>query len=250
MVDAPITEVSGVCIVDGWVLIIGDAKPILAAAAWTPDLTADWTTIDVSALPGAPKGVGQFEAVEYVSGTVAAVLCEDPPLLIAVDVAAREVVGHWDLKVDLKGLRKKWKKDPNSRGEGLVFGPDRVFIVKEKKPAAIIEFGPPGAESTGMPEPGTWEPFAGGELHAIRHRILDFDDVSDATVVDGAVWLLSDQERLLVDVAEGKSYRLPKHIAKPEGVARTPDGRWLIAEDNKSGKRSLHLVEDDELRPR
>lgn len=249
MIDAPIKEVSGVCIADGWVIIIGDDAPVLAAAPWTPDLSAPWTLIDVAALPGAPKGTGQFEAVEHLSGATVGVLCEDPPLLLAVDLTAREVIGHWELVVDLRGLRKKWRKDAGSRGEGMVFGPDRVFVVKEKKPAAIIEFGPPGADSAGTPRPGAWEVAPGTELHAVRHRELDFDDISDATVADGRVWLVSDQERLLIDVTNERTWRLPKHIKKPEGLARTPDGRWLVASDNKSGKRSLHLVRDEELRP-
>ena len=129
----------------------------------------------------------------------------------------------------------------------MVFGPDRVFVAKEKKPAAIIEFGPPGASSAGIARPGEWTIEPGTRLHAIRHRKLDYDDISDATVADGRVWLLSDQERLLIEFPTGRSWRLPKSIEKPEGVARTPDGRWLIASDTKSGRRSLHLVADEDL---
>jgi hypothetical protein len=250
VVDAPIAEVSGACIVADWVLLVGDRDPVLALAPWTGDLSAPWDLIDISELPGAPKGVGQFEAVEHIGGTVAGVLCEDPALLLAVDVAARRVIGHWRLRVDLPGLRKRWRKDAGSRGEGMVFGADRVFIIKEKKPAAWLEFAPAGAQAAEVPRPGNWQLPDSGDLHALRHRRIDADDISDATIVDGAIWLLSDQERSLIEYPAGTRHRLPKRIGKPEGAARTPDGRWLIAEDNRSGRDALHLIGDDELRPR
>jgi hypothetical protein len=249
VVDAPIAEVSGACIVSDRVLLVGDRDPVLAVAPWTPDLSGPWTLLDVSELPGAPKGVGQFEAVEHIGGTLAGVLCEDPALLLAVDVAQRRVVGHWRLRVDLKGLRKRWRKDAGSRGEGMVFGADRVFVIKEKKPAAWLEFGPAGAEPVDEPVPADWTPPASGELHALRQRHIDAEDISDVTIVDGRVWLLSDQERALIEYPAGTRRRLPERIGKPEGIARTPDGRWLIAEDNRSGKDALHLVTDEELRP-
>ena len=150
--------------------------------------------------------------------------------------------------MDLKGLRKRWRKDAGSRGESLVFGADRVFVIKEKKPAAWLEFGPVAAEPAGTVRPGAWTPATTGELHAIGHRGIDADDISDAAVVDGRVWLLSDQERLLIEYPSGDRDELPDRIGKPEGVARTPDGRWLNAEDDRSGKGALHLVGHDEVR--
>ena len=79
MVNAPIAEVSGACIVPGQVLLVDDRDPVLAVAAWTDDLSAPWTLIDVADLPGAPSKVRQFEAVEPISGSTFGILCEDPP---------------------------------------------------------------------------------------------------------------------------------------------------------------------------
>lgn len=248
MRDAPIVEVSGVCIAAGTVLLVGDHEPVLAMAAWTQDLSADWTLVDVAKLPGAPNGVGQFEAVESIGSGIVGILCEDPALLLAVDVVERRVVGHWRLRVDLKGLRKKWRKDAGSRGEAMIFGSDRVFIIKEKQPAAWLEFGPEGAAPSEDARPGEWTMPASGELSALQSKSIDAEDISDATVVDGRIWLLSDQERAIIAYPSGTRYPLPKQIDKPEGLARTPDGRWLVAQDNRSGKGALHLLDDD-LRP-
>lgn len=95
-----------------WVLILGHDATVLAVARWTAGLSAQWTLADVASLPGAPPGVGQFEAVEYLPGTTAGVLCEDPPLLLAVDVHQRRVVGRWQLIVDLPGRARSGARTP------------------------------------------------------------------------------------------------------------------------------------------
>jgi hypothetical protein len=180
--DAPIAEVSGACFAGDRLVLVGDSEPVLAWATWAEG-PGQWHTLDVSALPGAPSDTGQFEAVEHLDDDIVVILCEEPALLVAVDLGAEQIVGSWHLHVDLKGLAKPWAKDPNSHGEGFFFGPDRLFIVKEKKPAAIVEFGIRGQESIGAPRVGTWRPPADGELTALAWTELDLEDVSDVCVV-------------------------------------------------------------------
>src|SRR5690606_24062962 len=141
-----------------------------------------------------------------------------------------------------KGLAKPWSKDPNSHGEGFFFGPDRLFIVKEKKPAAIVEFGMRGQESIGAPRVGTWRPPAVEELTALAWTELDLEDVSDVCVVGADIWLLSDKARCMQRLGDAPT-ALPKHIEKPEGLARTPEGRWLVAVDNPHGEAALHVLD-------
>lgn len=238
MFDAPIAEVSGACFAGSRLVIVGDAEPVLA---WTPwdGQPGQWTSVNVAKLPGAPADTGQFEAVEHLHDDVVVILCEEPALLVAVDIAKGAVTGWWHLNVELKGLAKAWRKEPNSHGEGLFFGKDRVFVVKEKKPAAIVEFGLPGERSTGYVA-GRWQPPTEHELVALEYAELDVEDVSDACLHDGQIWLLSDQDRSFGPI--NGDWR-PLDVDKPEGLARTPEGSWLVAVDNKDGRGALWVME-------
>lgn len=242
MFDAPIREVSGACFVDDRLLLVGDAEPVLAWTRWSEQGPGEWTTLDVAALPDAPKKTGQFEAVEHLGDSTVVILCEEPAVMVAVDIDAQRIVGWWHLEVELDGLTKSWRKDPNSHGEGFFFGPGRVFVVKEKKPAAILEFGLAGQESIGKPRPGHWTPPESGALHALAWHPIDLEDVSDVCVDQGIVWLLSDKARC-VRTLDGPSISLPAGIVKPEGLARTPQESWLVAVDNPDGVNALHIVD-------
>jgi len=239
--NAPIPEVSGACFAGSRLVLVGDAEPLVAWTTWAEG-PGDWQTLDVSSLSGAPADTGQFEAVEHLRDDIVVILCEEPALVLAVDLARQTLVGSWHLEVDLKGLAKPWRKDPNSHGEGFFFGPDRLFIVKEKKPAAIVEFGVAGQQSVGAVRVGNWQPPAGGTLTALAWTELDLDDVSDVCVVGEQIWLLSDKARCM-QVLGGSPTPLPEYIEKPEGLARTPEGRWLVAVDNPDGDGALHVLD-------
>lgn len=237
--DAPIAEVSGACFVGDRLVLVGDAKPVLAWTTWNEG-PGTWETLNVARLTGAPSDTGQFEAVEHVGGDTVVILCEEPALLVAVDLVSRTVTGWWHLSVDLKGIAKAWRKDQNSHGEGLFFGHDRVYVVKEKKPAVILEFGLPGQRSAGQPRPGTWAPPPSGELVALASWEVDLSDVSDVCVHDGQVWLLSDQEACFGPMGSAQT---PLGLPKPEGLARTPEGTWLVTLDNPDGRGALRIVQ-------
>ena len=239
MFDAPIAEVSGACFAGDRVVIVGDADTRLAWTRWNGQ-PGDWVTLDLEDLADAPKKIGQFEAVEHLRDDIVVVLCEEPALLVAVDLSDSAIVGVWHLNVDLKGLAKSWRKDPNSHGEGLFFGDDRVYVIKEKRPATIIEFGLEGQESAGEPVPGKWTPPPPGELSALASWDLDLDDVSDACVRDGQVWLLSDQNQSYGPLG---GVPIPLGLEKPEGLTRTPEGNWLVALDNEDGRAALHVLD-------
>ncbi len=239
MFDAPITEVSGACFAGERLVIVGDAEPVLAWCPWH-DGPGQWETLNVATLAGAPTDTGQFEAVEHVGDDLVLILCEEPSLLVAVDLGRRAVTGWWRLVVDLKGLSKAWRKDPNSHGEGLFFGTERVYVVKEKKPAVILEFGLPGQRSAGDPRPGVWSPPPSGELLALASWKVDMSDVSDVTVHEGQVWLLSDQDQCFGPLGAAPT---PLGLPKAEGLARTPQGTWLVALDNSDGRGALRVLE-------
>ena len=48
-------------------------------------------------------------------------------------------------------IRKMFEEGARLKAE---FGADRVFVIKEKKPAAWLEFGPAGAQPVDEPQPG------------------------------------------------------------------------------------------------
>jgi hypothetical protein len=112
---------------------------------------------------------------------------------------------------------------PESHGEGFCFGPDGLFVVKEKKPAAILEFGLAGQASTGEPRPGHWTPPGSGALHALAWLPIDLEDVSDVCVGQGIVWLLSDKPRCVRNF-DGPAISLPAGIEEPEGLDRKAQG--------------------------
>jgi uncharacterized protein YjiK len=151
-----------------------------------------------------------------------------------------------------------WEYDENSRGEGLVLlGRNHFLVVKEKQPAALVEFGPAGDAPIGFSsetmrkagDPFTlpagkrsaFVPLKVWRLGANTTRILP--DVSEAAVgEDGYLYLLGDQSRTVArlekdlrpDEAKAKIeawWRLPKDVEKPEGLAFLPGGRTAVATD-------------------
>jgi hypothetical protein len=265
--EIPLREVSGLAVAPlregDYLVAVGDHGPNVALAALLPDGgLGPWDVIDLSTLdapPGAPK-VEQAEAVATDGAHQAMVLIEDPALLLVLDTSARRLsrayaldAGHHD------GLDESWRNDASSRGEGMVLLADgHVLIVKEKRPAGLLEFGPEGDAPLGLsartlhPAGEAWSPPATDRLVGLAWWPApgDLDDLSDADVApDGGLYLLSDQSsaiaRLSLPLAVGGSARyesvwaLPRDLEKAEGLAFLADGTALVAVDRHAVGRNL-----------
>lgn len=256
--DVPIIEVSGLCTVPvasvEHVMLVGDSDTTIAWAPWNDGAPGAWQTLTVADLPGCPPDAGQFEAVAAAGDGRIVIMAEEPALLIEVDLRRGVCSGWWRLDVSSdRRLAKKWNADDNSRGEALVLGSDgHVLVVKEKDPVLSIVFGPdsePREPTWGVP---TWD---GPDTHALVAQTWGPvagapGDVSDAMLWDGALWLLSDQDRSLsaTSATSGgwsvtETHPLDKSVTKPEGVIVTGDGTLLVAMDSRKREGTLVSVD-------
>jgi len=257
--DVPLREVSGLALRGSELLAVGDHDPVVFTAPLEP-WPLRWQGIDLAGL-GLPDGGTQFEAIQAVGKHTILVLQEQPARVLYIDLAAPALIGCLLLDVP-KGhrLRESWLGDRSSRGESLVLA-DRghLLIVKEKNPAAILEFGPVGDEPVGWRRGGssvaptagdatltvlaTW--WLGGEL-AKR-----FPDISDATVgPDGRLYLLSDQGSAIARLPDSLDpgggsvhadalWRIAGSPQSAEGLVILNDGTPLVGVDTKSPGRNL-----------
>ncbi len=69
---------------------------------------------------------------------------------------------------------------------------------------------------------------------------VNLSDVSDVTVHDDQVWLLSDQDQCFGPLG---GPQIPLGLPKAEGLARTAQGKWLVALDNRDGRGALRVLE-------
>lgn len=257
--DIPLREVSGLGLRDGQLFAVGDHEPAVFTAPLTP-WPPRWRGTDLGGLK-LPEGGSQFEAVVPLDGHTVLILQEQPALVLHVDLAAPALLGTLELEVpDGHRLRQSWLGDRSSRGESLILA-DRghLLVVKEKDPAAILEFGPAGDTPVGWwrgvpgvaPAPGdailtvlaTW--WLGKNLSE------QLPDISDAaTGPDGALYLLSDQGTAIarlpdrLDPAGGTVeaealWRIGGSPDNPEGLVILADGTPLVGLDTKAPRRNL-----------
>lgn len=269
-IDLPVIEASGVTVRrterGSVVLVVGDRTAEVGACLIGDDGELDdWDTIDLAELPGwpLPPGDSQFEAIAADGGSVVALMCEDPPLVLVADTVTRALRAEIRLAAPPGSLLDGQWDDASSRGEGLVFlRGGRLLVAQEKRPRALIEFGPMGTEPGGVStedllEPGeSWDapsgrvdfvPLSMWKLKGKAKKALG-DISSIATDSDGNLWLLSDKSQrvgrigldvpLERDVDEVRDldevWKLPKGAEKPEGIAALGDGRVLVALDTRS----------------
>lgn len=258
----PLREVSGLACRGSQLLAVGDHEPALFTAE-SGGWPLDWTGTDLSGLE-LPDGGLQFEAIEPVGADGVLILQEQPARVLYLDLPATSLVGEIHLEVpEGHRLRQAWLGDRSSRGESLVLtGGGHLLVVKEKNPAALIEFGPSGQAPLGWqrgravagPPRGETTYTALATWWLDRTLAKRLPDISDATVgPDGCLYLLSDQgssiARLpdLIDpccdtVGAVATWRIAGSPDKAEGLVILDDGTPLVALDTKSpGKNLLRL---------
>lgn len=277
-VDVPLREVSGICLRRGVkhemsLMAVGDRSPTLA---WTPlpacdDGRLDWRTVNIAHLPGTslPAEDPQIEAICADGSGRVLLLQESPPRAELVDVDASRIVATIDLVVEGRDeLADSWNDLDCSHGEGAVLlAGGHLLVAKEKHPAALIEFGPRGAQVNGLKcddalDVGSRWPIADGHHQFVALKIWRPDkalercceDFSDLEIgPDGRLYLLSDQSEAIArldDLAHQSdfvgmsvSWRLDDLKGKPEGLAFAADGRAVVALDKRKKRSNLVLFE-------
>lgn len=278
VVDAPLHEVSGICLRRGRngrmaLVAVGDR---MSKIAWfslpgSDDGRIDWHTSDIAKLSGSmvPQDDPQIEAVCADGLGRVLLLQETPPRVELIDLKALKVVASIDLAVEGRSeIAQAWSDPKGSRGEGAVLLPGgHLLVAKEKKPAALIEFGPPNSQSRGLIRGGA---LPDGEQWPIKkevHRFIalaswlpdktlaktcaDFSDLEIGP--DGYLYLLSDKSSTIArldDLPAGggtaallDAWRLGDLDGKPEGLAFTAQGRAIVGLDMRKPRRNLVLLD-------
>ncbi len=257
--DVPLREVSGLTLHGRELLAVGDHEPVVFTAP-SDQWPLQWRGIDLAGLR-LPDGGTQFEALVATGDDTILVLQEQPARVLQLDLAAPALVGELHLHVpEGHQLRQAWLGDRSSRGEALLLA-DRghLIVVKEKDPAAILEFGPAGDEAVGWRRGGPTMAPAHGDatLTVLATWWLSEElsgwlpDISDATVgPDGRIYLVSDQGSAIarlpdaLDSAGGTVdaaavWRIAGSPDNAEGLVILDDGTPLVGLDTKSPKKNL-----------
>jgi hypothetical protein len=278
VVDVPLREVSGICLRRGpqgkmALLAIGDHK---AKLAWLSlpapdDGPLDWQTTNLASLPGSdlPKSDPQIEAICADGAGRVLLLQESPPRAELIDADLSRAIASIHLIVEGKGeLARSWSAPDGSRGEGAVLlAGGHLLVAKEKKPAALMEFGPRGARPRGLERGGA---LAQGQRWPIDNGSHEFvalatwlpndklaeacNDFSDLEIgPDGRLYLLSDKSATIARIADlrpeggvagcSATWRLDDLDGKPEGLAFDAKGRAVVALDKRKARNNLVLLE-------
>jgi hypothetical protein len=278
VVDVPLREVSGICLRRGpkgrmALLAIGDHKARLAwlALPAPDDGPLDWQTISLAALPGSelPKSDPQIEAICADGPGRVLLLQESPPRAELIGADLSRVIASIQLIVEGKSaLARSWSDPDGSRGEGAVLlAGGHLLIAKEKKPAALIEFGPRGARPRGLVRGAALAPGARWPIENGKHEFVALatwfpvttlaqacDDFSDLEIgPDGRLYLLSDKSASIARIADLRpdggsvactaTWRLEDLDGKPEGLAFDAAGRAVVALDKRKARNNLVLLE-------
>jgi len=278
LVDVPLRELSGICLRRSRngrmsLIAVGDR---IAKIAWfslsrSDGARIDWHTKSIAKLSGSelPKHDPQIEAVCADGGGRVLLLQETPARVELIDLKALEAVASIDLVVEGRDeIARAWSDPNGSRGEGVVLLPGgHLLVAKEKKPAALIEFGPPDSSSRGLARGGALPDGARWPIRKGRHRFValaiwrpdktlartcaDFSDLEIGP--DGRLYLLSDKSSTIArldDLPAGggttaliDAWHLGDLDGKPEGLAFTPQGLPIVGLDTRKARRNLVLLE-------
>ena len=278
VVDVPLREVSGICLHrsrNGRISLVAVGDRV-AKIAWFPEPRSDegkikWRTSSIKRVSGSmlPKKNPQIEAICADGLGRILLLQETPPRVELVDPKALKVVASIDLVVEGRDkIARAWSDPKGSQGEGaILLASGHLLVAKEKRTAAFIEFGPPGARSRGL---ARGKALANGKRWPVRtghHRFValaiwhpdktlaktcaDFSDLEIGP--DGYLYLLSDKSCAIArldDLRPGggtavllDAWELGDLGGKPEGLAFTAEGRALVGIDTRKPRQNLILLE-------
>jgi hypothetical protein len=278
VVHVPLREVSGICLRRAEngrmsLVAVGDraAKIAWFSVSRKNGSRIDWHASSIAKLSGSelPKHDPQIEAVCADGAGRILLLQETPPRVELIDVKALEAVASIDLVIDQRGkIAQSWSDPEGSRGEGAVLLPGgHLLVAKEKKPAALIEFGPPNSRSRGLVRGGALADGRRWPIRKGRHQFValaiwlpdkslakscaDFSDLEIGP--DGYLYLLSDKSSTIARLdnlpAGGgtatliDAWRLGDLDGKPEGLAFTRQGHAIVGLDTRKARRNLVLLE-------
>ncbi|HEY1362773.1 MAG TPA: hypothetical protein VGF60_11065 [Xanthobacteraceae bacterium] len=231
----------------------------------------DWHTSSIGKVSGSmlPKHDPQIEAICADGAGRVLLLQETPPRVEVIDPEKSKVVASIDLALEGRGrIARAWSDPKGSRGEGMVLLPGgHLLVAKEKKPAALIEFGPPNSRPRGLVRGGALAENERWPIKKGHHRFValaiwlpdealagicaDFSDL--AIGPDGCLYLLSDESFTIArldDLPAGGgtaallgAWRLGDLDGKPEGLAFTAQGRAVVGLDTRKPRRNLVLLQ-------
>ena len=252
--SAPLGELSGLARRGDVLYAVGDDASALLAIPIVDGLpaVAQAKTIPLPIGPGAHGS--QLEGITFDDAGLCWVLQEDPAVVTVIDLEAGTVKRRFRLELPPDHpLAAEWNAKPNQRGEGIVLLPNgHVLIAKQKKPAALIEFAPPGESPQGVRLGLRELPKGAPEvLVATAFWTLAQADVNDVTLGERAsLWVLSDADHVLCHISKLVP---PNAVADPgEAVCdalypipsglddKTWEGLAFLDEDGRPTGRGTH----------
>lgn len=254
----PLREVSALSKMGERFIAVGDRSTTLVSF----DLVGG-QPVDVKEhkpLPKAGKKGSQYEGVDVDAAGHVIVMSEQGDIVVLSSDLAREEVSTQLDWASVEKLLGGTKLEPNSLGEGIVvLDKGHLIVALEKRPSAIVEFGPEGDAPMGFfPGMRSTEAFVPPEkLVALKVWNVDdpkIPDISDLEIgPDGALWAVTQEgnrvfrfERLLRPEEKKASAReyieLPAQISGAEGLAF--DGAQpVIGRDRPGEKTNLYVLD-------
>ena len=224
----------------------------------------DWSTrhsnfklqsVDLSFINPFQEKQSQWESVHSDASGRVYILQETPQRILVLSSDLRTL----ERTITLKNIAIP--RHSNSGGEGMLTKTGgHAWIVNEKEPLAIFEYGPTTEKPLGYgagsrADSGQQLP-AGNFVYTALHR-WDFDEQSLQLLEDGsslaednnaAIYVLSDQKRTIallgdsLDITKStldikRYWLLPKNITQPEGLVFDSENRPVVAIDRKVKKK-------------
>lgn len=266
---APVAELSGLAIVPGApgeLVAIGDHD--WDVAFFAADGAAAATLRRARPDDGGKRS--QYEAVAVDGAGRAWLLSEHPSRVEVWERAGDGLRRVARVALDVPAghpLARDWAADDNARGEGMVLlEGGHLLVAKQKKPRALIEFGPEGAAPVGVraaptapPTPeardARYVPLAVWRLDAAGEAALgSLNDL--AWGPGGGLYVVASKPaprvarlRLPLDpgggalAVDGAPWDVGHaELGKAEGLAFLPDGRAVVGFDADAGAPNVIVV--------